>query len=214
MANEIHNYPLEIYTIGNNDYLDVDYWNGVGYDSSKIQGLNLRSSLKTGMYTMISNGTYVTGTGEQDILNGSYLGTLSVPANTFVQGDSFRLKICGQIGAKNNDTLTIKIKSGSTILSVSPAIVMPAISLDVFELDCHFVIRQTGGSMVASLITNSTLTWNKSSANIFEGQNWIAVNNTTFDTSIINTLSVTTEFSSSHVDNHIQSMVATLEKIY
>jgi hypothetical protein len=59
MANEIHNYPLEIYTIGDNDYLDVDYWNGAGYDSSKLQGFNLKntifSSLARGSYYSVNN---------------------------------------------------------------------------------------------------------------------------------------------------------------
>lgn len=77
MANEIHNYPLEIYKIGDNDYLDVDFYNGVGYDSSKIKGVNLKS----GKFTMLTPSSYVTGTSEQSILDGTGLGSLSVPAN-------------------------------------------------------------------------------------------------------------------------------------
>lgn len=214
MANEIHNYPLEIYSIGDNDYLDVDFYNGVDYDSSKILGLNLKAQLKAGMYSMIGDSSYVTGTAEQNFLDGTYVGSLSVPANAFQVGDSFRLKVCGEIGTHNNDTLTVRIKSGATILSTSTAITMPAISLEVFELECNFTVRAIGGQMVASLITNSTLTWNKSSANIFEGQNWISVNNTTFDTTIPNTLSVTAQFSSSNAGNHIKALLAHLEKSY
>jgi len=214
MANEIHNYPLEIYTIGNNDYLDVDYFNGVGYDSAKILGSSMRNSLKAGMYSMITNSSLITGTAEQDFMDGAYVGTLSVPANTFQVGDSFRLKVCGEIGTKNNDTITIRIKSGSTVLSASTAIVMPSIALEVFELECNFTIRAIGGQMVASIITNSEFTWNKSSANIYEGQNWISVNNSTFDTTIPNTLMLTVQFSSSSVDNHLQSFLAHLEKSF
>ena len=214
MANEIHNYPLEIYTIGNNDFLDVDYFNGVGYDSAKILGSSMRNSLKAGMYSMINTSSLITGTGEQDFMDGAYVGTLSVPANTFQVGDSFRLKVCGELGAHNNDTLTIRIKSGSTVLSSSPAIVMPSISLEVFELECNFTIRAIGGQMVASIITNAGFTWNKSSANIYEGQNWIAVNNSTFDTTIPNTLTLTAQFSSANAGNHIQSFLSHLEKSF
>jgi hypothetical protein len=215
MANEIHNYPLEIYTIGDNDYLDVDYFNGAGYDSSKILGLSLKSQLKAGMYTMITDSSIVGGTTtELDFMDGSYMGTLSVPANAFQVGDSFRLKICGVIGAHNNDTLTIRIKSGATELSVSPAIVMPSIGSETFELEANFTIRAIGPQMVASIITNTTMTWNKSSANIFEGQNWIAVNNSTFDTTIPNTLVLTAQWSSTNASNHIQSRLAHLEKSY
>ena len=215
MANEIHNYPLQIFTLGDNDFLDVDYFNGAGYDSSKILGLSLKSQLKAGMYTMIADSSIVGGTTtELDFMDGSYMGTLSVPANTFQFGDSFRLKVCGLIGAHNNDTLTIRIKSGTTELSVSPAIVMPSIGSEVFELECNFTIRAIGSSMSASIITNSTFTWNKASANIFEGQNWISVNNSTFDTTIPNTLSITAQWSSTNASNHIQSRLAHLEKTY
>ncbi len=54
MANEIHNYPLEIFTIGDNDYLDVDFFNGLGYDSSKILG----SSIKNTIFSSLGNGSY------------------------------------------------------------------------------------------------------------------------------------------------------------
>jgi hypothetical protein len=54
MANEIHNYPLEIFTIGDNDYLDVDFFNGVGYDSSKILG----SSIKNTIFSSLARGSY------------------------------------------------------------------------------------------------------------------------------------------------------------
>lgn len=59
MANEIHNYPLEIYTLGDNDYLDVDFFNGMGYDSAKLQGFNIKntifSSLARGSYYSVNN---------------------------------------------------------------------------------------------------------------------------------------------------------------
>lgn len=214
MANEIHNYPLEIYTISDNDYLDVDFFNGVGYDSSKILGSSMRNSLKAGMYSMIDDSTYVTGTSEQDFMNGTSVGSLTVPANTFQVGDSYMLKVCGQIGAHNGDDLTIRIKSGTSILSTSAAITMPSISLEVFELECIFTVRAIGASGVAKLMTNAAFTWNKSSANIYEGQNWLFLNDTTFDTTTSNTLSLTAQFSSANVGNHIQSIVANLSKIY
>jgi hypothetical protein len=215
MANEIHNYPLEIFTIGDNDYLDVDYFNGVGYDSAKILGLSLKNTLKSGMYSMIANSSVVGGTtAELDFMDGAYIGSLSVPANTFQVGDSFRLSVCGYISAHNNDTLTIRIKSGMTIISASAPITMPSIGFEVFELTCVFTIRAIGGQMAASVVTNSEFTWNKAAANTYEGQNWIAVNSSNFDTTIPNTLQLTAEWSSSHPSNSIQSMVANLEKIY
>lgn len=210
MANEIHNYPLEIYKVGDNDYYDVDYWTGTGYQTAKIKG----SNLKSGMYAMIDDSSLVTGTSEQNFMDGTAIGSLSVPANGFKVGDSFRLSVCGQLGAHNNDTLTIRIKSGSVILSTSTPIIMPAITLEVFELIAIFVIRDIGSSGVAKIMVNTSFTWNKSSANIYEGQNWLYLNDTTFDTTIPNTLSLTAQFSSSNAQNKIQSIVANLERLF
>jgi hypothetical protein len=163
---------------------------------------------------MIDDSSYVTGISEQDFLNGTSVGSLSVPANAFKVGDSFMLKVCGQIGAHNGDNITIRIKSGTSILSTSSLISMPSITLEVFELECVFTVRAIGAAGTAKLMTNSAFTWNKSSANIYEGQNWLYLNDTTFDTTIPNTLSLTAQFSSANVQNHIQSIVGNLSKIY
>jgi len=163
---------------------------------------------------MVGDSSYVTGTAEQNFMNGTAVGGLIVPANLFEVGDSFRLKVCGQIGAHFNDTLTIRIKSGSVILSASTPMPMPAISLEVFELECTFVIRSIGSAGVASIMTNSNFTFNKSNIRNYEGLNWLFLNDTTFDTTITNTLSLTAQWSSNNVQNHIQSIVANLERIY
>jgi hypothetical protein len=91
---------------------------------------------------------------------------------------------------------------------------MPSITLEVFELVAIFVIRDIGSSGVAKIMVNTAFTWNKSSANIYEGQNWLYLNDTTFDTTIPNTLSLTAQWSSSNAQNTIQSIVANLERIY
>ena len=211
MANEIHNYPLEIYNIGDNDYLDVDFYNGVGYDSSKIKGVNLRA----GKFTMLTPSTNVTGTGEQSILDGTGLGSLSVPANGFSVGDTFRVTLRGYLGAHNNDTLSVNIyTNGTTLLASTGAMSMPTITSKAFELVVDFVIGAIGGAMVASVTLAGGISYNKDSANIYEGQDFVSVNNTTFDTTIPNLLDVKAQFSSSNPANEIQSFIGILEKTY
>lgn len=211
MANEIHNYPLEIYKIGDNDYLDVDFYNGVGYDSSKIKGVNLKS----GKFTMLTPSSYVTGTSEQSILDGTGLGSLSVPANGFSVGDTFRFTMRGYLGAHNNDTLTINIyTNGTTLLTSTGPLIMPTISYKAFELVVDFVIGAVGGSMVASVTLGGGFAYNKDSANIYEGQDFVGVNNFSFDTTIPNLLDVKAQFNSSNPANFIQSYVAILEKTF
>lgn len=211
MANEINNYPLEIYNIGDNDYLDVDFYNGVGYDSSKIKGVNLRA----GKFTMLTPSTNVTGTGEQSILDGTGLGSLSVPPNGFSVGDTFRVTLRGYLGAHNNDTLSINIyTNGTTFLASTGAMSMPTITSKAFELVVDFVIGNTGISMLASITSAGGFSYNKDSANIYEGQDFVSVNNTTFDTTIPNLLDVKAQFSSSNPANEIQSFIGILEKTY
>ena len=211
MANEIHNYPLEIYKIGDNDYLDVDFYNGVGYDSSKIKGVNLRA----GKFTMLTPSTNVTGTGEQSILDVTGLGSLSVPSNGFAVGDTFRFTLRGYLGAHNNDTLSINIyTNGTTLLASTGALTLPTITSKAFELVVDFVIGAIGGAMVASVTSAGGFAYNKDSANIYEGQDFVGVNNTTFDTTIPNTLDVKAQFSSSNPANEIQSFIGILEKTY
>ena len=211
MANEIHNYPLEIYSIGDNDYLDVDFYNGVGYDSSKIKGMNL----KAGKFTMLTPSSYVTGTAEQSILDGTGLGSLSVPANGFSVGDTFRFTMRGYLGAHNNDTLTINIyTNGTTLLTSTGALTLPTISYKAFELIVDFVIGAVGGTMVASVTLGGGFSYNKDSANIYEGQDFVGVNNFSFDTTIPNLLDVKAQFSSANPSNFIQSYIAILEKTY
>ena len=211
MANEIHNYPLEIYNIGDNDYLDVDFYNGVGYDSSKIKGVNLRA----GKFTMLTPSTNVTGTGEQSILDGTGLGSLLVPANGFAVGDTFRFTLRGYLGAHNNDTLSVNIyTNGTTLLASTGAMSMPTITSKAFELVVDFVIGAIGGAMVASVTLAGGISYNKDSANIYEGQDFVSVNNTTFDTTIPNLLDVKAQFSSSNPANEIQSFIGILEKTY
>ncbi len=41
----IHNYTLEAFQINDEDFYDVDYWNGVAYESRKISGLTLKTLL-------------------------------------------------------------------------------------------------------------------------------------------------------------------------
>lgn len=209
MANEIHNYPIEVYKIGDNDYFDVDYFTGTAYQTAKIKGM----AVNPGKFAMITQSSYVTGTAEQSILDGTGVGSLSVPANGFNVGDSFRLTMRGYIGAHNNDTLTINIvTNGTTLLTSTGAITMPAISYKAFELIADFTIYAVGGSMVGSVAVAGGFSYNKDSANIYEGQDFVGVNNFTFDTTIPNVLDVRAQFSSANPSNFIQSYIGILEK--
>lgn len=45
MGLKIHEYPLEALDVQDEDFYDVDYWNGTGWDSHKISGATLKAQL-------------------------------------------------------------------------------------------------------------------------------------------------------------------------
>lgn len=213
MGIQINQYPLTATTLNNEDYLDVDQWNGSAFESKKISGATLRNEVIPRLFTQLSEAT-VSATISETSLLGIGLGSLSVPANGFQVGDTFSFRMCGTLSAHNNDTFTFKIKSGSVILATSGPITMPTCTAQTFELVADFCIRSIGTTGVAEIVTNGSFTYNKNGSNAFEGQNFIDKNNTTFDTTIGNTLDVTVQFSSTNAGNSMTSKVVYLTKVY
>ena len=48
---KIHQYPLERFTFGDDDYYDIDYWDGAAYQTAKIKGSVLKSALAANLFT-------------------------------------------------------------------------------------------------------------------------------------------------------------------
>jgi hypothetical protein len=92
--------------------------------------------------------------------------------------------------------------------------ILSAHSNDIFKLEITFTIRNIGGPGVASIISfGSFQTIKKNSANI-DGFGFELENNTTFDTTISNTLDITVKWGSNNVNNSIKSRTLVLNKIY
>lgn len=213
MGIQINQYPLTATTLNNEDYLDLDQWNGSAFESKKISGATLRTQVIPRLFTQTSDQT-ITATTTETTLLGTGLGSLIVPANGFEVGDTFQLRICGNISAHNNDNFKFNLKTGSIILATSGLITMPTVTNKVFEFVADFCIRATGTTGVAEIVTNGSFTYNKDSSNTFEGQNFISTNNTTFSTIIGNTLNVTAQFSSNNANNLLTSKIVYLTKVY
>jgi hypothetical protein len=167
-----------------------------------------------GLFAQTSNSTPITSTTSELSLIDGGVGTLSVPANGFSVGDSFNANMSGLMSAKNNDTLTIRIKSDSVVLAESPALVMPNITNQVWNLQIDFTIRQIGGTGVASIVTLGEMHVLKLASGTQEGFGFNTINNSTFDTTIPNNLSVTGQWSSNSSINSIYSNLFVLNKIY
>lgn len=166
-----------------------------------------------GQWLQISNATAVTGTNvEMELLAGaSELGTLTVPANGF-QRSAFHLNISGLFSSANGNTLTIRFKFGASVLTLPMSLV--GASGECFELEVDFLIQATGGPGVAKIVSNVEFTHSDGGLSAYRGQRAILEDNTLFDTTIINNLQVTVQYSTDSPNNNIQALAGHLTRMY
>ena len=167
-----------------------------------------------GLFAQTANSPTLTeSTAEATLIDGG-AGTLSVAANGFAVGDSFQVSMGGMISARNNDTITIRLKTGSVVLANSGPFTLPLINNQVWYLTAHFTVRSIGAAGVASIVSIAQFHILKLASGTQQGFAWNTVNNTTFDTTISNTLNITGQFSSNSSSNSIYSDLFILNKIY
>ena len=159
--------------------------------------------------------TLTASTVEQSILPTAFVGTVSVPPNGFQIGDSFHCVLSGDFGSNNSDTLTIRLKGGPTSTIILASLVVPLnnSSASSFEVEIDFQLRNIGGAGVADICSNFDFTYNQSGGGgAFVGERGTFQNNTTFDTTLLNTLEITAQFSSASASNTIKTIVSKLSK--
>ena len=168
-----------------------------------------------GLFTQLSNSVPVTATNVEGSLIGAGIGSLSVPANGFQVGDSFNVVMIGHLSCVGTATLEIRIKTITGILFVDTGIMAMQVTTNKhWKLDINFTIRQLGSATVSSLASGGLFAYTKNAGLNFEGVNFSIVNNTTFDTTIPNTLDVTAQWNTNNAGNSIYTEVFTLNKIY
>lgn len=171
-------------------------------------------SYTRGLYAQTANSTPVTGTTvETSLINGG-VGTLSVPANGFKVGDSFRAVMGGVLNVANNQTVRLRVKTGSVVLLDSGDQPITNIINDIFSLNIDFTIRQLGTAGVASIASLGTFHYVKTSNASVQGFAFNTINNTTFNTTISNTLDITVQWGSNNAGNSIYSDIFILNKTY
>lgn len=167
-----------------------------------------------GLFSQTGNSAVVSATTiETTIIDGG-VGTLSVPANGFQIGDSFRVIMGGVINAGNNEDIQIRIKSNTVVLADSGMQNLIGSSNDIWVLQIEFTIRSIGSAGAASIVTLGVFTTHKTSNNTSSGFSFNTVNNSTFDTTIDNTLDITVEWDTNSGSNSIYSDIFVLNKIY
>lgn len=173
------------------------------------------STSNYGLFSQTASSTPVTNTTVETTLIDGGVGTLTVPANTFQVGDSFTLCMGGHISSVNNQTLHIRIKRNGTVLLADTGVMsIPTTTSKHWDLTVTFTIRKIGAAGVAEISSYGSFIFNKDSGNQFEGRTFSVVNNTTFDTTISNTLNITAQWGAANAGNVIYSDLFVLNKIY
>lgn len=167
-----------------------------------------------GLYSQTSLSTPIVNTDEEASLVGAGVGSLTVPANGFRVGDSFTAKMCGRFSSLNNANLEISIKSNSNVIAAIPVLTLTASTDVVFDLIVDFTVAAVGPLTVASLHANGMFTYNKSSNSNYIGTNFLVIDDTDFDTTIINTLDITAKWGAASPSNSIQSQNFNLFRIF
>ena len=166
------------------------------------------------MFAQTSDGTPVSNTTTETTIIGTGVGTLSVPANAFSVGNSYHAKLIGNISCLGSATIKFRVKSGLVILADTGVINLDASTNRTWEINVYFTIRALGAAGVASIASGGIFSYIKNSGANFEGTNFSTVNNSSFDTTIDNTLDVTVEWGAASASDSIYSEIFILNRIY
>jgi hypothetical protein len=184
----------------------------VAVESNEISNVPTTNSF--GLYSQIADGPVVEDTDVATSVIGSGVGTLSVPANTFRVGDTFIARIGGKISVQNNNRLKVDICTNGNVLATSGFISLGGATDKDWFLETDFVIRSVGAATIASIHSNSLFRTQRNGGQQFEGFVFDTTNNTTFDTTIINTLDIQVTWETASVNNTLFSDFFVLTKIY
>lgn len=149
---------------------------------------------------------------ETTLLNGTFVGTLTLSANSLAVGDSFKLNLGGLITSVSSNSFSISIKTtDGVILAEKTGIsVGPSATSKRWNLDATLTVRVTGEAATAQIATFA----------VFDGDftaptyQFSTVNSTTFDTTVDNTLVVTAKWGTAALDSFIYTQICTLNKVY
>ena len=196
------------------DLLEISEDTGSGYVTKSITGQEIIAAGSYGLYAQTALGTLITNTTTETSLVGAGVGTLFVPANAFSVGNSFIAKMCGNLSCAGNETIRIRVKSNGVTIADAGVFSMKITTDKFFELTIDFTVTKIGAAGVAELFVNGQYSYNHNAAGEIAGNNFALISNTTFDTTVSNTLTITAEWGLAKTANKIQSQNFVLNKIY
>lgn len=167
-----------------------------------------------GLFTQIAHSTPVTDTTDELTIIGDGLGSLLVPANGFVRGNTFRVYMEGSLSSLNNAELTINIRDNGSVLATTGAMTLVETSDNFYHMNITFVIREIGAAGTAEIMTSGSFNYTKTSNNRSEVIGFEQDNTTTFDTTTDSTLDITAQWGAADASNSIDTHVLTLQRVF
>ena len=167
-----------------------------------------------GLFTQIEHGPVVENTTDELTIIGNGLGSLSIPANGFVRGNTFKCYLEGSLSSLNNADLTINIRENGNILATTGAMSLVSTSGNFYQMEITFVIRQIGAAGTAEIMTSGAFNYTKTSNNSPEVIGFEQDNTTTFDTTTDSTLDITAQWGAANASNSIDTHVLTLQRVF
>lgn len=162
-----------------------------------------------GLYSQTVQSATITNTVTETSVIGSGVGSLTVPANFFTVGDSYHGKIGGVISAQNGDSITIRIKTGATVLASTGAITLSPVTALGWELEIDFTIATIGAT--GDICTNGNFAYNRDTGSL---EGFVFQDVQPIDTTTANTLDITVEWGQAKTQDQIYSANFVLFKTY
>ena len=162
-----------------------------------------------GLYSQTVQSATVTNTTAETTIIGTGVGSLVIPANGFKVGDSFHGKIGGLISTLNNHEITIKIKTGTTVLASTGLISLEAVTALGWEIELDFTVATLGAT--GSICTNGNFAYNRNTGSL---EGFVFQDVQTIDTTISNTLDITVEWNQTNASDEIYSANFVLYRTY
>ena len=123
------------------------------------------------------------------VAGSTQFGTVTIPPNGFIAGDTFALKVGGAITCANGDTFILVLQTTTSIFATFNITIDGALTNGFWELEVEFMIRSTGTTGNASVVSNGNFTY-INSVMFSKGVGVNSVENVTFDTTVSNTLQI------------------------
>ena len=162
-----------------------------------------------GLYAQTVQSATITNTTTETSIIGTGVGGLIVPANTFEVGSSYHGKIGGVISNQNGDDITLRIKTGATILATTGLISLERATSQGWECELDFTIATIGAT--GSICTNGNFAYNRNTGSL---EGFVFQDVQPIDTTIANTLDISVEWGQAKTQDEIYSANFVLFKTY